>query len=286
MLVATLAYGGVPMRVAVLLLLSSLAGCASWSGATAARRDFLAEALEAERLPLSTAQAARLLQSAPGLATGCRRAPDGALSCEVCGAEGCASLTEEGEDTRVRNAGSLREPELSAAWLRVAPGTHREVLAAIPRLMPSLLIEQERRFEPRWGLTAGVLASASGDGSAVALGLRAGVRRWFDARLAGQAALEYRWRGDHELHARFGLELSRWTPYRFWGGVGAPPWSVILFAGPLLRVPLMRAGVRTGVGVLVTDLRSAPMFLELSADTLFAEDASRVIGTLSFGFGI
>ena len=104
--------------------------------------------------------------------------------------------------------------------------------------------------------------------------------------LLGHAAVEYRFRGDHELSLRVGFEIARWTEGRLWGAAGAPPASVSFFIGPLFRLPAFRGGVRTGVGLHVTDLRSAPFFFEIAAETFFAGESSRVTGVFTLGIGI
>lgn len=272
------------MRAVASLWLLSLAGCASWTGVAAARRDVLAEALEAEVLPVRTVD----LPGRPpsGVALSCEQAPSGETTCRACGAAGCARLVEDPGGLRVVETASLTEREVSALWVNLSPGLYADVRRALPELVPAMLVEQQRRFEPRWGFIGGVLGSLSTDRSPIGLGLRAGVRRWFDIHLAGSAQLQYTWRADHELHLRLGLEVARFTPHRFWGQVGAPPASLALFVGPVLRLPLVRPGLRVGLGFLVTELRSAPFFFELAMDTFFAGEASRVAGTFSVGLGI
>lgn len=272
------------MRAAPWLFLLSLAGCSSWTGVAAARRDVLAEALEAERFPLRVADVSARPPS--GLALTCEALPGGESACRACGESGCARLVDDVGGLHVQDTGTLSEREVSALWVNLGPGLYADVRAALPELVPAMLVEQQRRFEPRWGFTGGVAVSAVTDGTPIGLGARAGVRRWFDVHLAGFALLQYLWRADHDLHLRFGLEVARFTPGRFWGNLGAPPASIALFAGPVLRLPFVRAGVRTGLTFLVTELRSAPFFIELSMDTYFAGEASRLAGNFSVGFGI
>jgi hypothetical protein len=59
-----------------------------------------------------------------------------------------------------------------------------------------------------------------------------------------------------------------------------------MFIGPLIRLPMIRSGLRTGVGIHITDIRSAPFFVELAAETHFAGEQSRVTGTFTIGVGL
>lgn len=274
------------MRVFALLVLVT-SGCSRWVGVDAARRDVLNDALQAQRFPVSPEEAAlRINDQRIVLGTRCERLPTGELRCGGCLRTHCFELLEDRGSTQVRLADGFTEAELAALWRPLDPLGLEQTRAGLATRVEGKLREQEAAFEPRFGLTAGVLAGLSTDGSSVGVGARVGVRRWHTIDLLSHAAFEYRYRGDHELSLRFGLEVARWTEGRFWSGLGVPPASVSMFAGPVLRVPAARAGVRVGVGLHITDWKNAPMFLEAFAETLFVGDASRVTGVLTYGIGI
>lgn len=273
------------MRSALLVLVL-LSGCGRWVGVSAARREVLSEALQAERFPLGPEEATSRLRGPVAMATRCHRLPSGETQCGGCVRGRCFQLVEEQGLTRVVTKDDLSEQELTSLWQPLDAESLTQVRAEMDERVQDKLLEQERAFVPRWGVTAGVLAGVSTDGSSVGLGARAGVRRWFDVHLIGHAAFEYRYRGDHELGLRVGLEVARWSDGRLWGAAGAPPASVSMFIGPVLRVPAVRGGVRAGVGLHVTDLRSAPFFFEIAGETLFVGESSRVTAVFSLGVGI
>lgn len=278
------------MRLALLsVLLVLLSGCSRWAGTAAARREVLSDGLQALRFPLRPDEAAMRLRGQLAVVTRCDRQPTGELRCGGCVRGRCFEFLEENGSTRVSTRDELSEAELTSLWQPLDAESLTALRAEMPALVQDKLIEQEQRFEPRWGLTAGVMASLNSEISAagsVALGGRVGVRRWFDVHLVGHAAVEYRYRGEHEFSLRTGLEIARWTEGRLWGGVGVPAVSVSMFMGPIFRAPIFRAGLRTGVGVHLTDLRSAPVFAEIAADTYFAGEASRVAATFTIGLGL
>lgn len=268
------------------LLLLLLSGCGRWVGVTAARREVLRDALQAQRFPMGAQDAALRLRGQLAVSTRCDRLPSGEVRCGGCVRGRCFELVEEDGLTRVTTKDDLTEQELAALWRPLDAESLTTLRAELGERVQDKLIEQERAFEPRWGATGGVVASIHTDGSSVGLGGRAGVRRWFDAHLLGHAAFEYRYRGDHELGLRVGFEVARWTEGRLWGAIGAPPASISFFVGPVVRVPAFRGGLRTGVGLHLTDLASAPFFFEVAAETFFAGEASRVTGVFTLGIGL
>lgn len=275
------------MRVAFFsLVVLVLAGCGRWFGTSAARREVLSEALQAQRFPISAEDATMRLRGQLAVTTRCDRFPTGEVRCGGCVRGRCFELLEEQGFTRVTTKADFTEAELTSLWQPLDAPSLNQFRTELDARVGDKLIEQEGNFVPRWGVTAGVLAGIPTDRTSLGLGGRAGVRRWFDVHLLGHAAVEYRFRGDHELSLRFGLEVARWTGGTLWGAVGAPPASVSFFIGPLFRVPAFRGGIRTGVGLHITDLRSAPFFFEIAAETFFAGEASRVTGVFTLGIGI
>ena len=271
------------MRLAFACLLI-LSGC-RLTGVPAARREALSDALQTLRFPFPPEEAALRLRG-HFASTRCDRMPAGEMRCGACVRGRCFQLFEAEGDSRVVTGNELSEADLRLIWNGLDPQSLAELQPSLDDRVHDKLLEQEARFQPRWGLTAGVLAGVVTDRSAVGLGARAGVRRWFDVRLVGHAAFEYRYKGDHELSLRFGVEVSRWSEGRLWGALGVPPASVSLFIGPLIRVPAFRGGLRTGAGFHLTDLRSAPFFVELAAETFFAGQNSTVAGVFTVGLGI
>ena len=275
------------MRVATFsLLVLVFAGCGRWVGVTAARREVLNEALQAQRFPVTPEEATLRMRGQLAVTTRCDRFSSGEVRCGGCLRGRCFELREEEGFTRLTTKEDFTEAELTSFWRPLDLKSLTTFRVELDARVADKLIEQEGTFVPRWGLTAGVLAGVSTDATSVGLGGRVGVRRWFDVHLLGHAAVEYRFRGDHELSLRFGLEIARWTDGRLWGAAGAPPASVSFFIGPIFRLPAFRGGIRTGVGLHVTDLRSAPFFLEVAAETFFAGDASRVTGVFTLGIGL
>lgn len=268
------------------LLALLLAGCSRWVGVAAARREVMSDELMAQRFPLSAEEATLRMRGQLAVSTRCDRLPSGEVRCGGCVHGRCFELLEEQGVTRVTTKDDLTEQELASLWQPLDAESLTTLRGQMDERVEDKLIEQEKTFVPRWGMTAGVLAGVPTDGTSVGLGVRAGVRRWFDVHLLGHAAFEYRYRGDHELSLRVGLEVARWSEGRLWGAVGAPPASVSFFIGPVIRVPALRGGLRTGVGFHVTDLRMAPFFFEVAAETFFAGEASRVAGVFTLGFGI
>lgn len=271
------------MRLPLICLLI-FSGC-RLSGIQAARREVVSDALQTLRFPFPPEDAALRLRSQVA-SSRCDRLPSGELHCGACVRGRCFQLFEDQGDSRVVTSNELSEADLRMIWNVLDPPSLLELHQSFDDRVQDKLIEQEARFQPRWGLTAGFLAGVVTDRSAVGVGARVGVRRWFDIHLLGHAAFEYRYKGDHELSLRFGVEISRWSEGRLFGAVGAPPASIALFIGPLIRVPAFRGGLRTGVGFHLTDLRSAPMFLEIAAETYFAGQNSTVAGVFTVGIGI
>jgi hypothetical protein len=278
------------MRLAPLcLLLLLLGGCARWTGLASAKREAMSDALEELRFPFRSEEAAYRLRSQASLLVRCERLPSGEVRCGGCPRGRCFQLLEQDGYTRVVAKDPLTEVELASIWQPLDPPSLREFRADHAARVLDKWVDQEERFEPRWGLTGGILAGLSTDPGAtgaVGIGGRLGVRRWFTMNLLGHAAFEYRYRGEHELSLRFGVEVARWTDGRLWGNVGVPPASVSMFIGPLLRMPALRGGLRTGVGVHITDLASVPFFVEAAAETSFAGESSRVAGTFTVGAGL
>lgn len=271
------------MRLALACLLL-LSGC-RLGGVTAARREVVSDALQTLRFPFPPEEAALRLRGQLA-SSRCDRLPSGELHCGACVRGRCFQLFEDQGDSRVVTGHELSEADLRLIWNGLDPPSLAALQPTFDDRVQDKLIEQEARFQPRWGLTAGLLAGLTTDRSAVGVGARAGVRRWFDVHLVGHAAFEYRYKGDHELSLRVGVEVSRWSEGRLWAAVGAPPASVSLFIGPLIRVPAFRGGLRTGVGFHLTDLRSAPMFLEVAAETYFAGQDTTVAGVFTLGIGL
>lgn len=277
------------MRLALLcLVVLLLAGCGRLVGMSAARRDATLDALLSQRFPLGPGEAALRLRGQRGITSRCDWI-NGALRCGGCTRGKCFQLAEEDGFTRFIPQDELSEAELLSIWQPIdAPSLTSYRLVQEQAVLDQLIL-QEERFEPRWGITGGLVAGVSTETSAfgsVSLGGRIGVRRWFDIHFIGHAAFEYRFRGEHELSLRAGLEVARWTEGRLWGAPGAPGASVSMFIGPLIRAPAIRGGLRTGVGLHLTDIRSAPFFVEAAAETMFAGEASRVIGTFTVGVGL
>ncbi len=268
----------------VLACLLIFSGC-RLGGVPAARREVVSDALQTLRFPFAPEDAALRLRGQLA-STRCDRMPSGEVRCGACVRGRCFQLFEDHGDSRVVASHELTEADLRLIWSGLDPESLAELQPSFEDRVQDKLIEQEARFVPRWGLTAGLLAGIVTDRSATGVGGRVGVRRWFDIHLIGHAAFEYRYKGDHELSLRFGVEVARWSEGRLWGAVGAPPGSVSLFIGPLIRVPAFRGGLRTGAGFHLTSLRSAPMFLELAAETYFAGQNTSVAGVLTVGIGI
>lgn len=273
-------------NLSLCLLLLLLPGCGRWVGLTAARREVMNDALQGQRFPLTAEEATLRMRGQVAISTRCDRLPSGEVRCGGCVHGRCFELIEEQGVTRVRTKDELTEQELASLWQPLDAESLTTLRVEMEERVTDKLIEQEHTFVPRWGVTAGVLAGVSTDGTSVGLGGRVGVRRWFEVNLLGHAAFEYRYRGDHELGLRVGVEVARWSEGRLWGAAGAPPASVSFFIGPVIRVPAFRGGLRTGVGFHLTDLRSAPFFFELAAETSFAGEASRVAGVFTLGIGI
>ncbi len=267
------------------LLVLLLTGCRVM-GINAARREAVQEAFVSQRFPLNVEEAARRMQMRPGVRTSCDRFRSGAVECSGCLNAHCFKLIDDQGFTRVATADALAEAEVRSLWQPLDPGSLEALRGELDNRIHDALVDRANQFEPRWGITAGVLAGLSTDGSAVGIGGRLGVRRWFDIHFIGHAALEYRNKGDHELSLRVGLEIARWTEDRFWGLLGVPPASISMFIGPMVRVPAVRGGLRTGIGVHLSDLRSVPLFAEVAAETTFAGEASRVAFTFTVGAGI
>lgn len=276
------------MRLALLLLVS-LAGCSRWTGVTAARREVLSVGLQSQRFPLRPDEAAQRMRGPLAKTTRCDRQPTGELSCGGCIHGRCFQLVEEDGATRIVTNAEFAEADLVAIWQPLDANSLTTFRAEMKERVQARLIEQEQRFVPRWGITGGLLGGLTTESSllgSLLLGGRLGVRRWFDAHFLGHLAVEYRFRGEHELSFRVGVEMARWTDGRVLGSLGVPGISVAMFIGPLFRFSTLRNGVRTGVGFHLTDLPSAPMFIEAAADTRFDGAASQVTGTFTIGIGL
>ena len=275
------------VSLAISMLL--LAGCGRWVGINSARRDVFSDGLQEQRFPMGAQTAAQKLGDQLGITRRRFRLPDGEMRWGGCLHERCFQLIEEDGLTRLTTTDNFSEADLISFWQpldRVSLGQFRLELG---ERIEDKLIEQESTFVPRWGVTLGALGSISTDRlvrGAPALGGRLGLRRWFNVHLIGHAAIEYRFGGDHELSFRAGFEVARWTEGRLWGIAGAPPASVSFFIGPVFGFPAFRTALRTGVGIHVTDLSSAPFFFEVAAETTFAGESSRVVGSFTVGVGI
>ena len=282
-----------PMRLVLLLVF--LSGCGRWTGVSAARREVVSDGLQAQHFPLHLYDAALRM---PEGVTRCERQPTGKVTCGGCFRNRCFQFLEEEGATRIATKAELTEAELISIWKPLDANSLATLRSELDGRVQDKLIEQEQRFVPRWGVTIGVLAGFTTEVSAlgrVMVGGRVGLRRWFDAHLLGHLAAEYRFRGGHELSFRVGLEVARWTDGRLWGAVGVPGVSVAMFSGPLFRfaeafrsalVGELPIGLRTGVGLHLTDIPSAPLFVEFAADTHFAGGASEVVGTFTVGVGL
>ena len=277
------------MRLSLLSLTVLLfACCGRLVGVSSARRDATLEALTAQRFALRPDEAALRLKGQKGITSRCDWI-DGGLRCGGCLRGRCFQLIQEGDSTRFVQQDELSEADLMSIWQPLDAPSLTAYRLVQEELVVEQLVMQEERFEPRWGFTGGLVAALTSEASsagAVMIGGRVGVRRWFDVHFIGHAAFEYRYRGEHELGLRVGLEVARWTDGRLWGLAGAPGASVSFFIGPVLRPAVLRPAIRTGVGLHITDIRSAPFFVEAAADTTFAGEQSRVVGTFTIGVGL
>lgn len=273
-------------RVCLSLSLLLLSGCGRWVGYGAARREVVNDALREQRFPMGAEEAALLIRRQVPVTTRCDRMPSGEVRCGGCLRNRCFELIEEQGLTRVATQADHPDAELMALWQPLDGSSLATFREQLDDLVEDKLIDQERSFEPRWGITGGVFSGFATDFTSPNFGVRLGARRWFDVHLIGHAAFEYRFRGDHEVNVRAGLEIARWTEGRLLGAIGAPPASVSFFIGPLFRFPIFRPALRTGLGFHVTDLRSVPFFLEIAAETTFAGESSRVAASFTLGVGI
>ncbi len=278
------------MRVVTLVLaVMLLAGCGRWVGIGAARREVFSDALKEQRFPMNAEMAAQRLGDQLGITSRRQRLSNGEVRWGGCLHNRCFQLLEEHGLTRIATTDTFSEKDLVSLWQPLDPASLSQLRLELDVRVEDKLTEQESAFVPRWGITLGALAGVTTEVSAsgsVGLGARLGVRRWFDVHFIGHTAVEYRFRGEHELSFRAGFEVARWTDGRLWGFLGAPPASVSFFMGPLFRLQAFRWGLRTGVGIHVTDLSSAPFFFEVAAETTFAGESSRVVGTFTIGVGI
>lgn len=184
------------------------------------------------------------------------------------------------------------EQQIVAFWKTLDISNFRQFEPQFEARVLDAMDREEAAFVPRWGLTAGLTSGVSPFAAAPELGARVGVRRWFSINAGAFAALDYNARltaNEHRFGLRFGAELTRFTDDRFWGRVGAPPASISAFVGPRIGLaPNARvtAGMRTGVGFLLTDWKMAPVLVEFCADTWFTGDSSKVDLFLAVGFGL
>ena len=273
------------MRLALLALL--LTGCATFTGATGAKREVLSDALKAQPFPMPVGEAADRLRQQTRIRPECRWTLEGTQRCNACVGGICLDLVDEAAMTRVQLSEPLLERDATAVWMALDPETYAQLTPELPTLVNEKLVEQEQRAQGRWGVLGGIFSSLLSDSlGSTGVGGRIGVRRWFDAHLGAQAAVQYAWRGEHEFHARVGVEVTRWTEGRFWGALGAPGASVTMFIGPAVRTALPIVSIRTGVGLLLTDFRGPPIFAEFSADTQLLGESSRVVGGFTVGIGL
>jgi len=276
-----------------LLTLLVLTGCGRWLGTSVARHDIVAEELRARRFPMTAPQAAQRFGSDRVRCD----VPEPSRTCSGCVRGLCFQLLEDPTGTRVEAPESMSEEQLMDLWQPLDAESLTTLRQELPARAELRLDEEDARFEPRFGITGGVTASLFGAaGSGVGFGARLGLRRWFTSQMIAHVAFEYQLRVAHELSLRVGFELTRWTNGRLWGSLGAPSASLSFFVGPVvdLVAPGTRVlgtvpqglGVRTGVGVHITQISSAPFFFEIAAETRFLGEASTVSPIFTLGVGL
>lgn len=273
------------MRWCALTVLVVVSGCARWTGVSRARQVVLREGLMEQRMPSGFRLA--LAPTVAGL--DCRVGAESIERC-VAGVQNVwFGVTDGPEGGQFVVPESATEQQIVNFWKAIDLANFREFEPQVEARVNEVLAREEAEFEPRWGLTAAFTSGLSSTVATGELGAKAGVRRWFTINWGGFVALDYGLRlatAEHRLSARLGVELTRFTPGRLWGRVGAPPASISAFIGPRLAIPGPVPGVRTGVGLLLTDWKMAPVTVEFCADTWFTGESSRVEFFLAVGFGL
>jgi hypothetical protein len=269
------------MRWLLVMVVLGASGCGRWSGRDAARRELVRERFLDKQFPLSSAE----VSSRIGARSRCTWNAENHLSCGGCFGANCFEVIEQPEGTRVITPAPLTEPQYLELWRAIDAPSLAQFRAELPPLIDERLSEQARAFEPRLGLTAGLLGTGYLTTGSLSIDARVGVRRWFAVDWIGHLALEYHYRGSHSIGLRIGVEVARWVDGRLWGVLGVPPASLAFFTGPSLNTSLLAPGMRTGVGLHFTDWPMAPLIIEVVVQTTFAGQRSMLEPGLSVGLG-
>lgn len=271
----------------VVLLLAS--GCPRWTGVAQARQKALRQGLMDQRMPEGFRF--ELAPTAAGL--DCRVGADLVEHCRAGVQNVWFAVNDGPEGGQFEVPTNATEQQIVSFWKTLDISNFRKFEPQLAALVHDELEREDAEFAPQWGLTAAFTSGVSPTtGGSPELGAKAGIRRWFSINWGGFLALDYTVRltaNEHRFALRVGAELTRFTPGRLWGRVGAPPVSISAFMGPRLALfPNGRVapGMRTGVGFLLTDWKMAPLVLEFCADTYFTGDTSRVEFFLQVGFGL
>ncbi|MFT3708756.1 MAG: hypothetical protein QM817_13985 [Archangium sp.] len=270
-----------------LLLLVFASGCPRWTGVAQARQEVLREGLMDQRI--RDGFKLGLARSRAGL--DCRVGGDYVERCKA-GVQNVWFEVKDGpEGGEIIVPPIASEAQISVFWRGVDLENYQAFQNELPALVADRLRKNDETFEPTWGLMAAATSSITPTLSVPTFGLKVGLRRWFSINYGGHLAFDYGFRlgtSTHVVGLRAGVELTRFTAGRIFGLVGSPPWSVSGFIGPRLQLPtgVPIPGIRTGVGVALTDWKMAPLVVEFSADTWLRGDQTNVELSLSVGVGI
>jgi len=262
------------------------AGC-RWTGIPRARRAVIAEGLASERMTGSVEGTLAFHE----VTTDCRERSPGQARCRAH----VAGVWIDAEDTpdggRFVVPPTLSEAQLTTFWKNLDRASWDRFSPTIDERVEAFREAEAAAFTPQWGLTGGISSGVVSSSALSELGAFVGVRRWFDINWGGFLAFDWSFRqttpAPHFVGLRLGVELTRFTPDRFLGRIGAPPASVYAFIGPRLEVvPTVAPVIRTGLGVRVTDWYMAPVFIELTATSWFRADQSLVDFAFAIGFGL
>ena len=139
------------MRVAFFsLVVLVLAGCGRWFGTSAARREVLSEALQAQRFPISAEDATMRLRGQLAVTTRCDRFPTGEVRCGGCVRGRCFELLEEQGFTRVTTKADFTEAELTSLWQPLDAPSLNQFRTELDARVGDKLIEQEGNFVYRF----------------------------------------------------------------------------------------------------------------------------------------